>query len=762
MTSIRFLTAILFCTASIKSSAEAIPINDATLKPGFPIEMIKTYGSANSFSYIKVANVDQDPELEIILSEPYSKTTYVWNHDGSLKENWPINLSKQLNITIANVSSSSSGKAIIGTAEGSGFIGDDNEMYAIDPEGFVLNEFDNLSTTSGELFGLYTPLAIDVNSDGKDELIAAGRTKPTIRFGNGDTLESNIYSIEDRQRFFRYAGADMDNDGEIEIFGVGSNYTASDNFQNLFLFNSQMNVLPGWPKKVDASNYIYNPIIADINSDAQLEAILLKMNDEPIDENYSFLALDKEGNELKNIKLQSRGHVMSQPIVVDIDNNGSLEFIVMQRAPGTGDNREPNRLAVYDDNGKYYEGWPITFPKTLLNTCLKCGVAVGDVDGDDTADIVYLTEWIDPEGGFNEIQGFIIVVVDKNGREKLKQTVKSSSDRLSTGWIDRVQPVIADIDKDGFNEVLVYYMDPTYDQNDDGYFPFIWAYDFGNYGKQQNGPVLWGQVGGDEKNSHTVEPTPIGDYRSISFVPPEHITIPFLGETIVKVNFSDSNSSSKYTASVSTKTDTLELTHSLLENNQITVNIKGTPSIQGTGQVIVRIEDAVNSNNFQTTHIPVTVEKNLPPEVNHDNFEHTLGSTKSQFSVVANDRDPEMRLDLSSIVLDATWDDEVVPYENVNGSGNIKLLENGIIEFSRTKAEYEQTNVQETELYYTIKDLDGMSAPYKGTIRIKSNLPIPTPTAPDNKENNSGGGSTKSLTLFMLILVLHRIYAARS
>ena len=80
------------CLLATLSAGELAVAGDPDLEPGFPVQAYHGAGSYHSGPAIHtlVADIDDDPELEIIVTGLATGPLYAWNHDGTPVSGWPV------------------------------------------------------------------------------------------------------------------------------------------------------------------------------------------------------------------------------------------------------------------------------------------------------------------------------------------------------------------------------------------------------------------------------------------------------------------------------------------------------------------------------------------------------------------------------------------------------------------------------------------------------------------------------------------------
>ena len=209
--------------------------------------------------------------------------------------------------------------------------------------------------------------------------------------------------------------ADVDDDGEKDIVVSDSQPGASPIIAKLYIYRLDGTLKSGWPVVAISS---YNPpALADLDDDGTLEIISI----------YAGLHVYKNDGTLLWEHLYS-GPIFqgtsapSQVSIEDIDNDGMLEIVV---TCGTGE-----AVFVFEPDGSVRPGWPVVSDDTNISA------SIGDIDLDGLKEIVFGNRkiWcLKPDGSI--CSGFPF-------------------DLPSTYHSHMSKPVLADIDGDGFLEII--------------------------------------------------------------------------------------------------------------------------------------------------------------------------------------------------------------------------------------------------------------------------------------------------------------------
>ncbi len=223
------------------------------------------------------------------------------------------------------------------------------------------------------------------------------------------------------------AVGDVDNDGLTDIvFGVQRGV------ENLYVINynpidSQVAVLPGWPKSLNGGGLVSSPVLADINQDGDLEIFASTFASAHL---YAFHH-DGSGvySPTDGLLKTLYGAVIGTPAIGDLDRDGNQEII-------SGGGSSTDSLFVWDRYGNYLPPFPVT-----IEECQKYSVVIGDVIGDSCLEICFYAG----DSSSN------VSLVDHYGNVVWQRVLKANYNELS--------PAFGDVNNDGRAEVICSYND---------------------------------------------------------------------------------------------------------------------------------------------------------------------------------------------------------------------------------------------------------------------------------------------------------------
>jgi hypothetical protein len=233
--------------------------------------------------------------------------------------------------------------------------------------------------------------------------------------------------------------ADLDNDGIKELV-ITTQGNAQGHLSTLFIFeaNGDLRASVNIDYYFDPTGF---PSIGDIDNDNQMEIV--------IECGEQILIYDSQGNLEQNfpIEFQMSDDLFGATVLADVNKDSTLEIIY------GGWYLDGSRLVVLDNNGNNMPGFPILLENS--GTSQTTTPAVGNLDNDDDWEIVIISYLNNSPDSTN------IRVFDIDG---------------SLAWLQKIfpvsfsDPVIGDVNDDGFNEVVVTSADGVYILDRDGNF----------------------------------------------------------------------------------------------------------------------------------------------------------------------------------------------------------------------------------------------------------------------------------------------------
>jgi hypothetical protein len=368
---------------------------DSTLKEGWPVHIPFYYdaqgGSYWSLGYLEpvVADINNDNFGEIIVYRPaIPQQLRAYTHDGNLI--WSSDVGAAESGNGGNVM-----LPVIDDINHDGFVEiivyrflmfkNYCELYVFDHNGSVMDGWPI------QLPKEYHPtvLCADVNIDGYNEIIFKGNDAYDIKLSIVDHTGALIrqWSLPPihwgSQLVATPAVGNFDDDLELEIVcgspseNAGYNSSSGEwiNEGYLTVFNIDGTTLPGWPKYTDGIIFT-SPATGDINNDGKVEILVaLQYAGNAPDYRYGGLyAYDENGNVLPGFPFEKGWNFCSAPSLADFDKNGDLEIAC-------------SRLGFFSyvihHDGTMASGWP---QQTTWNDYYSS--IIGDITNDGVPDIL--------------------------------------------------------------------------------------------------------------------------------------------------------------------------------------------------------------------------------------------------------------------------------------------------------------------------------------------------------------------------------------
>ncbi|MBJ9738951.1 carboxypeptidase regulatory-like domain-containing protein [Acinetobacter oleivorans] len=313
---------------------------------------INKFSHNYSFPFVNIADVDNDGRPEVISTSVTDNILYIYNADGTIKRQitWPVG--GRNNVTIADIDNDGNPEIIgpsyyynykvdtwikysntvltdympvvVADINDDGFKEVIGGQYIVDLKNNKTVTLSNAIATSGTF---NSPAIVDINLDGKPEIINVDNGRVTIHSPSGALLLSFNHSLGGR------GGspiiADFDGDGKPDIGIAGGNAYG--------VFRNDGSLI--WSTKTqDGSSNVTGSTVFDFNNDGRSEVVYA-------DEQKLMILDGLTGKEIYTLPNSSATWV-EYPIVVDADADGHADIIV-----GTS-----GQFGFVSSDGKPYNG----------------------------------------------------------------------------------------------------------------------------------------------------------------------------------------------------------------------------------------------------------------------------------------------------------------------------------------------------------------------------------------------------------------------
>lgn len=442
------------------------PVHSAAtdIEQGFPFSLNKPdigvaclNGKAGSHHGVVVGDVAGDERLEIMVNAYPCGHLYVLDANGQL-----------LSERIGSQGDDREWVSLLPTGDGKSRI---VSQFGIS-DGYlnILYPFKDPDSTSSA-FHMFPSAIVDViDGDGPEIVVPLNQRDLTVYDQAGDPRYQMSCGRSCGQSLTTPVSGDFDKDGRPEFITLDT--SAGD---GLYVFEHDGVMKGGFPVNVGYRGAF--PVVGDVDGDGEYEIVTTLA---PL-QGATIYIYDFSGG-LKYTILPEKSIEQGGSIALgDIDGDDIPEIVL----------RTPTHIAVFAFNGSDFfmaDGWPQRMNVLSGMDWNVIQPVIGDVNGDGIQDIVTLhagdsvSSLLDDSGS--------LVAYDFHGNF-LDGFPKDLSEMVLTGGA-LLTPAIADLDKDGRNEIIV----AGYS---DAKAPIVYVYDLGG---SNHGKVTWGQFGKDAQRTN--------------------------------------------------------------------------------------------------------------------------------------------------------------------------------------------------------------------------------------------------------------------
>jgi subtilisin family serine protease len=474
---------------SINSGAPGPDVLDITvdteLKPGFPTRALSS--TPPPFVQLPlppveavVTNLDDEPDLEIVVTGTMRGPTYGWKSNGESMPGWPLRRPSGRNDRMSVFSAGN----LLGTSDRMQLVGGVIEFNGLPGEPMIYGSPIEAYDGASEMLPAWQqgpvgtaavpPTLIDVDGDGIDEIFVVGDERHMLGYNADATPVGGLPLAPltgNTQGMYSPVAGDIDNDGVPELF------TASDwPPDNLAIFR-KVNVRAAYRVETHAGDFIPEAI-GDVDGDGKAEVIGTAGRAHEFQIRSDRGVIERTFNLAVDPALRPDE---TQIALADIEVDGIPEIVVLYSQQDGYFQRSHIYLAVYRGNGTLLPGWPVRV--TDVETPQRMSApTIGDIDGDGRVEIVLVADG---------------VIHARNGDGTQAIVPKVLPHIYSYNNVVDPAPIIADIDADGRNEVIATTVNAVW-----GYGHKVAAYDFNAPGTHSS-LIEWGQKrGGAHHNGY--------------------------------------------------------------------------------------------------------------------------------------------------------------------------------------------------------------------------------------------------------------------
>lgn len=356
-------------------------------------------------------NNDGFDEIVVFLFLPtQSSKIYVFNHDGTVLDGWPIVLPKEYHPTllIADVNIDGYNEIIFKGNDAS-----NRQLIIIDHTGTIIAQW-ALSVKSWGSSVESSPATGNFDGDPELEIVCADPSENAgYNSSSGEWINEgviHVYNIDgtevpgwpkytDGIIFSSPVTGDIDNNGDVEII-VGLQYAGNApdyRYGGVYAFDKNGNVLPGWPFE-KGWNFCSSPSLADFDKDGDLEIAASRLG-------FYTYVIHHDGTAALGWPQQTTWNDYYSTIIGDINNDNIPDIVTT-----AGDGFYPS---IYSHGGVYawnYDGTPMPgFPKAT-EVDAQAPATIADIDNDGAVEIIASSDWDhDFETGLDKYRGSLYV-----------------------------------------------------------------------------------------------------------------------------------------------------------------------------------------------------------------------------------------------------------------------------------------------------------------------------------------------------------------
>lgn len=451
------------------SSKKVITANDRYIEDNYPLSIWHSGGQylGGRFIDVTVANFEGDLFSELLVSSLAAGPLNGFNYDGSVRAGFPVSaggvaytasIDNYMVVAFHGVCDPGC-HSLVNLYDGTGAL-----LWSKNTTGIGVSAAPVMYKENGEIYIIYENSALAHLSD---------------IYGND--LPGWPLAIAPHA----FATADFDGDGVNEIVIAPQ---AGNSQTRLIIFRKDGGQYSATPN-FGVQTRVY-PTIGDVDGDGELEIVVIgRMTTAPYRSEVKIF--NHDGTLQASYTVEDNTDYGTQNALADMNADGVPEILFVAN----------NNAYVMDADGNDLPGWPKLHSPTPSYP-LGTNIVVGDVisDGDrEYPEVIYTLR-----SGYS--QNGAIKIYNHDGTE-VKRWDSQALYPIASGRSN----AIADIDADGFNEIIIA---GDYWQGVSGYYPTIWAIDLNkNERPVDHGYIHWGGYGNDSGKSGLYRPPSVQNLK---------------------------------------------------------------------------------------------------------------------------------------------------------------------------------------------------------------------------------------------------------